>query len=88
MSGSKEYSVPRLKDETNYITWSQRAEAYLMVHGHIENINQVVDKSNSKWKALPPTDKEKDYKALATLKLLVYNSPLNYITIAKTLREA
>ena len=59
-----------------------------MVYGYIENINQVVDKSTSKWKALPPTDKEKDYKALAALKLLVLNSPLNHITTAKTLGEA
>ena len=86
MTGSKDsITVQRLKDESNYMAWSQRAEAYLMVHNHIESINHVVEKAGPKWMPKPILSKDKDYKALAALKLLVHDGPLNHIIAAETL---
>ena len=82
---------PKLKNESNYTIWATRAQSLLIKERYITSLDDIV------WRETPlgplvakiPSEERiaRDSQGLATLNLIVKDSPLHQIKNAKILSE-
>ncbi len=93
---SPEIEWTKLKDESNYSAWAELALDYLIRENLIQSLDDIVarrdpeDESSPLVAKAPSTGEERDLesRALATLKLLVEETPLHLIEACGSLGEA